>query len=91
MTRVNIIYMCSSLAKSVAHLTADLGVMSSNLSLNTILEIDHEIVSTAILPLPLIQEGQLSVTDESMCAGTSEQLGGLSLPRNSVNRFTGCA
>ena len=29
--------------------------------------IDHEIISMAILPLPLIQEEQLSVTAESMC------------------------
>ena len=28
---------------------------------------DHEIFSMIILPLPLIQEGQLSVTGESMC------------------------
>ena len=28
--------------------------------------IDHEIISTVILPLQLIQEGQLSVTSESM-------------------------
>ena len=27
----------------------------------------HENISTAILPLPLIQEGQLSVTGERMC------------------------
>ena len=27
----------------------------------------HEIFSMIILPLPLIQEGQLSVTGESMC------------------------
>ena len=27
----------------------------------------HENISTAILPLPLIQEEQLSVTGESMC------------------------
>ena len=27
----------------------------------------HENISTAILPLPLIQEEQLSVTDEIMC------------------------
>ena len=31
------------------------------------LEIDHEIFSTAILSLPLIQEGQLSVSGERMC------------------------
>ena len=29
--------------------------------------IDHEIISEVILPLPLIQEGQLSVTSEIMC------------------------
>ena len=29
--------------------------------------IDHEIFSTVILSLPLIQEGQLSVSDERMC------------------------
>ena len=28
---------------------------------------DHEIFSTVILSLPLIQEGQLSVSDERMC------------------------
>ena len=31
------------------------------------LEIDHEIFSTVILSLPLIQEEQLSVSDERMC------------------------
>ena len=30
-------------------------------------EIDHEIFSTVILSLPLIQEGQLSVSGEGMC------------------------
>ena len=30
-------------------------------------EISHEIISTAILSLPLIQEGQLSVAGERMC------------------------
>ena len=30
-------------------------------------EIDHEIISTVILLLPLIQEGLLSVTNKSMC------------------------
>ena len=29
--------------------------------------IDHEILSTVILSLPLIQEGQLSVSGERMC------------------------
>ena len=30
-------------------------------------EIDHEIFSTVILSLPLIQEGQMSVSGERMC------------------------
>ena len=33
----------------------------------TFVEIDHEIISAVILPLPLIQEGQLSVTGKSVC------------------------
>ena len=33
----------------------------------SVVEIDHEISSTAILSLPLIQEGQLSVSGERMC------------------------
>ena len=31
------------------------------------MEIDHEIFSTVILSLPLIQEGQLSVSGEKLC------------------------
>ena len=31
------------------------------------LRLGHENISTAILPLPLIQEEQLSVTSERMC------------------------
>ena len=33
---------------------------------HTIVEIDHEIFSTVILSLPLIQEGQLSVSGENV-------------------------
>ena len=43
--------------------TADLWVASSH----TFVEIDHEITSTAILVLPLIQEGFLSVASENKC------------------------
>ena len=32
-----------------------------------VVEIDHEIFSTVILSLPLIQEGQLSFSGERMC------------------------
>ena len=53
-----------------ACLTADPGVASSiPVRSHTFVEIDHEIISTAIL-LPsadFIQEGLLSVTSESMC------------------------
>ena len=31
------------------------------------IEIGHEIICMAVLSLPLIQEGQLSVTGENMC------------------------
>ena len=34
---------------------------------HSFVEIGHEIISTAILSLPLIQVGQLSVTGERMC------------------------
>ena len=44
--------------------------------------IGHEIISTDILSIPLIQVGQLSVTVERMC----NRLG--SLPRNSVVRVS---
>ena len=47
-------------------LTADPGVMSTFGPSHTFVEIDCEIISTAFI-LPLIQEGLLSVTRESMC------------------------
>ena len=34
---------------------------------HSFMEIDHEIFSTVILSLPLIHEGQLSVSGERMC------------------------
>ena len=34
---------------------------------HSLVEIDHEIFSAVILSLPLIQEGQLSVSGERMC------------------------
>ena len=36
----------------------------SKLDYITFVEIDHDIISTVILPLPLFQDGQLSVTSE---------------------------
>ena len=57
------------LAQSVMCLTADPGVVSLTLAQShTFVEIDHEIISTVILFLPLIQKGLLSVTSESMCS-----------------------
>ena len=55
-------------AQSVASLIADLGVVSLIPAWShTFVEIDHEIFSMVILLLPLIQEGLVSVTRESMC------------------------
>ena len=34
---------------------------------HSLVELDHEIFSTVILSLPLIQEGQLSVSGERIC------------------------
>ena len=52
----------------LASLIVDPGVASSILAqFHTFLEIDHEIIFTVILLLPLIQEGLLSITSESMC------------------------
>ena len=42
--------------------------------------------SMVILSLQLIQDGQLSVSDERMCTSTGEPLRGQSLPRKSVVR-----
>ena len=54
--------------KSVTSLTADTGVVSLiPAQSHTFVVIDCEIISTAILLLPLIQEGLLSVTSYSMC------------------------
>ena len=58
----------SPIAYSVGSLTLYSGVTSSILARSyTFLEIDHEIISTVILHLRLIQQPLLSVTTESMC------------------------
>ena len=55
------------IVQSVTCLTADPGVANSTLARSHIFaEIDHKIISTAILLLPLIQEGFVSFTSESM-------------------------
>ena len=49
-------------------------------------KIDHEIFSTVILSLPLIQEGHLSVSGERMCTILVNRLKGLSPPSKRVVR-----
>ena len=49
-------------------------------------ETDHEIFPTAIFSLPLIQEGQLSVSGERMRTHIGESLTGLSQSRKSAVR-----
>ena len=50
------------------HLTGDQEVAGSTPVGNILSKrFDHEIFSTVILSLPLIQEGQLSVSGERMC------------------------
>ena len=41
---------------------------------HSFVEIDHEIFSTVILSLPLIQEGQLSVSGKKMCTMLDNRL-----------------
>ena len=64
----------STLSASVAQLDAPSdwrpggrGFNPSRGRQHSFVEIDHEIFSTVILSLPLIQEGQLSVSGERMC------------------------
>ena len=49
---------------------------------HSFVEIDHEIFSTVILSLPLIQEGQLSVSGERMCTILVYRLEDLACPIN---------
>ena len=55
---------------------------------HSFVEIDYKIFSMVILSLPLIQEGQLSVSGEKMCTGTNtgKPLRGLILPSKRVVR-----
>ena len=54
-------------------------------------EVPNLIPATVISPLPLSQEGQLSVTNESMgYLILANHIGDLSLPRNRVISLTDC-
>ena len=69
------VYVCNMLLlATVAHLDAPSDWRPGGRGFNprrdrqySFKEIDHEIYSTVILSLPLIQEGQLSVSGERMC------------------------
>ena len=63
------IYLPASVAQLDARPTGDQEVAGSTPlgRQHSFVENDHEIFSTVILSLPLIQEGQLSVTGERMC------------------------
>ena len=50
------------------------GKLESQLGQMTFMEIHHEIISMVILPILLIQEGQLSVTGESRYTSTGSQV-----------------
>ena len=62
----------SLVAQPFAYRSGDQEVAGSipSVSGNVLVEIDHEICSTAILSLPLIKEGHFSVSDERMCTST---------------------
>ena len=56
------------IAQLVARNTVDAGVASSNpAQSHTFVEIGHNIISTVMLLISLIQEGLMSVPSESMC------------------------
>ena len=57
------------MAQLDAHPTGDQAVVDSTPWVSNILSwrFDHEIFSVVILYLPLLQEGQLSVSGERMC------------------------
>ena len=77
------------LLASVAHLDAPSDWRPGGRGFNprrgrqhSFVEIDHEIFSTVILSLPLIQEGQLSVSGERMCTILVNRLEDLVCPVN---------
>ena len=49
---------------------------------HSFVQIDHEIISTVILSLPLILEGHLSVSDERMCTILFKRLEDKACPVN---------
>ena len=76
----------ASVAQLDERLTDDQEVGGSNPAgqQQSFVEIEHEIVSMVILSLPLVQEGQLSVSGKRLCTILVNCL--LSLPSKSVHR-----
>ena len=68
-------YLCSfSVAQFDAQLTDDQEVPDFDplwVRQHSFVDIDNEIFATVILSLPLIQEGELSVSGRRMCTSTS--------------------
>ena len=58
------------MAQLHAHLTGDQEVAGSFSTGFGNIEIDHELFSAVILSLPLIHQGQLSVSSKRMCTNT---------------------
>ena len=58
---------CGSSIGSTSVWYADCPGFDPQVRQHSFVEIGHEIISSAFLSLPLIQEGQLSVTGERMC------------------------
>ena len=52
------------------HLTGDQGFSPHQVQQHFFMEIDHEILTTVILSLRLIQEGQLPASGKRMCTST---------------------
>ena len=58
---------CGSLIRCASPWYADGCGFDPHVRQNSFVKIGNELISVAILSLPLIQEGQLSVTDKRMC------------------------
>ena len=68
---IQIYVLLGPVAQSVTSQTADPVVANSiPAQYNTLMEIDHELIYTVVLLLPLIQDGLLSVISESTCMCT---------------------
>ena len=61
-------------------------VRSPRVRQHSFMKIDYELFSMVILSVPLIQEGQLSVSGKRMCTSTGSPLRGLSMPRKKCGK-----